>query len=432
MAPRSNEEWRDEEITPAPRLSIDERDRRWANIRAEMAQRGLDCLVIWGTDFSYGMADSNLRYVTHVPAVPKGLCVFPLDGEPTVFGLSPHLHVPRSPFDSYQDWVVDTRPHLGVQDVVDELRDRDLDTGRIGVVGYGSALGPSIALPYDEYEALQNALPGSEFVRSTDIIARQRMVKSEEEIRLLRKAGTIARAMATDLMDATPGRREAEVYGDMLRTQIESGGEGAKFFNLLSSGTPTSRGPQHLLHGKGGPLSPTQRTLERGDLIVAEYHANYGGYLVAGEKSVALGETPPELRTVHDVCLESLDRGLERFRPGTAFSDLLRAFREPVEEAGLEFIELGVHGHGLASPEFPTSVYPAHPTRTYPDGMSGHPLSGTGISDLRLTGGMVFGINIDVHDPGWRDDVGLMFGDTVLVTSDGPEKLVGMPTDLIV
>jgi hypothetical protein len=43
---------------------------------------------------------------------------------------------------------------------------------------------------------------------------------------------------------------------------------------------------------------------------------------------------------------------------------------------------------------------------------------------------MVFGTNIDIHDPAWRTDVGLMFGDTVVVTANGPRSLINTPRDL--
>ncbi len=43
---------------------------------------------------------------------------------------------------------------------------------------------------------------------------------------------------------------------------------------------------------------------------------------------------------------------------------------------------------------------------------------------------MVFGTNIDIHDPRWRSDAGIMFGDTILVTEGAPRRLVGVPTEL--
>ncbi len=30
-------------------LTLEERDRRWKNIREEMKKRGLDCLIVWGS-----------------------------------------------------------------------------------------------------------------------------------------------------------------------------------------------------------------------------------------------------------------------------------------------------------------------------------------------------------------------------------------------
>ncbi|MDX1745325.1 MAG: hypothetical protein R3324_05250, partial [Halobacteriales archaeon] len=106
--------------------------------------------------------------------------------------------------------------------------------------------------------------------------------------------------------------------------------------------------------------------------------------------------------------------------------------REPAREADMDFIELGFHGHGLTSPEFPAVVYPQEPTRMFPEGLAWHLGSGRSQEDVRLEEGMVFGTNIDVHDPEWRDDVGLMFGDTVHVTGDGPELLVETPEQLVV
>jgi hypothetical protein len=43
---------------------------------------------------------------------------------------------------------------------------------------------------------------------------------------------------------------------------------------------------------------------------------------------------------------------------------------------------------------------------------------------------MVFGTNGDIFDPNWRDDVGIMFGDCVLIGDKGPELLVGTPQTL--
>ena len=43
---------------------------------------------------------------------------------------------------------------------------------------------------------------------------------------------------------------------------------------------------------------------------------------------------------------------------------------------------------------------------------------------------MVFGLNIDLHDPAWRRDVGVMLGDMVAVTPGGVEYMCQIPLDV--
>jgi hypothetical protein len=46
---------------------------------------------------------------------------------------------------------------------------------------------------------------------------------------------------------------------------------------------------------------------------------------------------------------------------------------------------------------------------------------------------MVVAVNIDIHDPAWRKDVGIMGpADTLWITAKGPVRLVGTPTDFAV
>jgi Xaa-Pro aminopeptidase len=88
-------------------------------------------------------------------------------------------------------------------------------------------------------------------------------------------------------------------------------------------------------------------------------------------------------------------------------------------------VELGFHGHGLSSPEFPTIV-------TKPDEGAGlvSTASGAGLGSFELRPGMVFGINIDIYNPKWRSDIGFQLGDMIVVTEKGPRRLVQTPTEL--
>ena len=94
--------------------------------------------------------------------------------------------------------------------------------------------------------------------------------------------------------------------------------------------------------------------------------------------------------------------------------------RHPVLSRGLDYLELGFHNHGLSSADFPTIVYKP--------GMG--IMGGDNMPDFVLQENMVFGTNIDIHNPGWKTDVGVMLGDTIQVTSAGGRRLVGIPLEL--
>ena len=399
-----------------PQLSLAERDRRWGALREAMGRRGLDCLLVWGTDRFYGMGTANLRYLTHI-AAKQGICCFPRRADPIVFVENVHMYHPYGPYLLSQDWVTDVRPVTGMEALAGAVRDLGLARGRIGTVGYGSALRQHI-IAYQEYQALGEALPEAELVDATEVLDELRLIKSPEEIALLERSGRLAAAMVDALLaTAREGARECEVYAEMVRAHIAAGGE--PYIFCFFSADPVDDSERYLLHARPQPLAPTTRPLAPGDLVLTEFHASYGGYLTGVEFSAFVGPPPSELARVHAVAVECLQRGMERLRPGVPLREVWEAFRRPVAAAGMDYIECGFHGHGLGSPEFPTVVYkPEEPV-----------LSGRGLEAFELRSGMVLAINIDIHDPRWRRDVGIMLGDTAVVTEDGPRRLADIPLD---
>jgi len=67
-----------------PRLSLAERDRRWAAVRKEMASRGLDAIVLWGWPVMWDFYTANARYLAPIGGNAEyNVLVFPADGDPT-------------------------------------------------------------------------------------------------------------------------------------------------------------------------------------------------------------------------------------------------------------------------------------------------------------------------------------------------------------
>jgi Xaa-Pro aminopeptidase len=405
-----------------PRLSLLERDRRWAELKRKMVMRGLNGLVFFGNDAAWGRGMVNFRYVTHFGSGMGGWAVFPLEGEPVIFNAPIHMSVPYSIYCSLQDWVSDIRPNAGVGGVIEYIKEKHLDRGRLGIAAYSSA-NAAHTLPHVSYTKLTQGLPQVSFSDETILIEEMRLIKSPEEIAFLEKAGELAHKKVQAMIEAArPGLTEAELWTRMFASDVINGGE-PQVFNLLSSDNVFDEDPgyKHLLHGSEQPGSPTMRPLRNGDLIISEFHSVYGGYMAATEFSVFIGKPPAELEKIHSVCMEALKNAEAMLKPGNTGRQVWEAMRGPVERLGFDYVELGFHGHGLASPEFPTSVYRPG---------SGD-LSGDAIADLPLEENMVIGTNIDVHNPAWRKDVGLQFGDMYHVTRNGARPLVKIPTDFV-
>jgi Xaa-Pro dipeptidase len=83
--------------------------------------------------------------------------------------------------------------------------------------------------------------------------------------------------------------------------------------------------------------------------------------------------------------------------------------------------ETGIHGHGLASLEYPR--YRHHAIKADQAALQS-------IGDA-FQPGMVFAFNIDLFDPKWRNgDTGCVFAETIHITDTGARRLHAYPTEL--
>lgn len=408
-----------------PQLSLKERDRRWDGIRKKMLLANIDALLFLGNDAFFDMGLVNLRYVTQIGPKTGAQALFFVDRDPIIWHSRPHTNRPMNPHLLAQEWVKDFRIQGGVPEVAAAIREAGLAKERIGLVAFGSAIMTTPTFLHGDVLNYKKELPSFDFVDANWVIEQMRLVKSEEELGMLAKAGALARkTIGTMIEHARPGVTEAGLYAEMVRTQIANGGE-PQLFNLIASG-PVEHPPLelwHLLHGSEQPLAPSMRPLQTGDIVVNEFHTQYAGYLAAAEFTIYVGKkAPPPLQNIHNVCVECLQASQEVLVPGKTLREAWEAIRQPIEKAKLDFVELGFHGHGLASPEFPTVVYRP--------GFGPDSMNGARLGDLVFEENMVFGNNIDVFDPRWKPDVGCMFGDMMVVKKGGAQKLVNTPLEL--
>src|SRR5690606_36711513 len=167
-------------------------------------------------------------------------------------------------------------------------------------------------VPYQQFAMIKDSFPQAQFIDSAWLVEQARLIKSDEEIAVLRRAGALAREMANAMYEsAKVGAHEYEIYAAMLNASLSRGGE--EEMNWMSSGAVPPP------HGKRPPSS--SRRLEAGDLIVSEYHSRYKGYLAGAETSISLGESRKEYQVILQVSVASQSSGIAAMQPATPFQD---------------------------------------------------------------------------------------------------------------
>jgi len=398
-------------LTEYPILSLKERDRRWALTRKEMAARGLDALVLFGWPSMWDFNIANARYLCPIGGnAENNVLIFPLDGEPTSFIYSP---VFTDYWKGAQNWVADVRPRKGTfgDSVVGRLTELKLTKGKVGIDGLAGPLDPDGWTPHSSFMKIKDSLPGVELVNLQDMMEKLRVIKSDEEIAALDKAARLGDLMLATCRDvARPGVKECEVYAAMMHTMLANGGEEPTLFLFAADRHPYPH-PFRV---------PTTRPLEKGDMIICEMHPKFGGYYTHVERTFCLGEPEPRYLDIYDACLAAYRKGLDLFKPGAKISTVMNAVRDVITGSGFGICEAGIHGHGLASLEYPRYR---------------HHALGADEGALKAIGdefrpGMVFAMNIDLFDPKWMNgETGCVFAETITITKDGARRMHSFSTD---
>ncbi|MFQ5922438.1 MAG: M24 family metallopeptidase [Anaerolineales bacterium] len=191
--------------------------------------------------------------------------------------------------------------------------------------------------------ALQALLPDAILTSATDLVIRQRMIKSEHEISLMRRAGAITEAAFSDVIDKLKVRMtELDVLAE-IDFQLRRHG-------ALAPSFPTAlycSGPDHPLVF-GQPQRTMNRILNPPVSVLFDMGAVYEGYCYDYGRTVAFGEPHQELIHAYDLVHRSQAAGVRTLRAGSATAESVdEAARELIATAG--YGELFRHrlGHGI-------------------------------------------------------------------------------------
>jgi len=256
-------------------------------------------------------------------------------------------------------------------------------------------------LTHAAFARLRKLAPKSaRFQDVSSAVMHARLVKDANEVELIRGACEIAsRSFEQILSIVRPGVVESEIAAELVYRMQKNGSTGAAFRTIVGSG-PNSAEP----HYTAGP-----RKLERGDLVVIDFGAQYRMYHSDITRTVVAGRASGEQRAMYETVVRAHSAALAKMRPGARGNAVDAAARRLIDATKFKgrFIHGLGHSIGLA----------VH------DGGALNPSS-----EVVLRANMVFTNEPGVYVPGFG---GVRIEDDVLITKAGPEVLTTPSRDLL-
>ena len=360
-------------------------DKRISRVRQAMHDKGLQTLLVYDSGRHNFLRMNYVAYLTDFISVgPETMLIVPLEDAPKLY-VSPAWDISRAQEES---WVSDVHPFKEFWSCLPAL------SGKVGLIGRE-------AMHVDLHDAVAKALKQNP-VNAKDIIENMARCKSEFELDRLRRAAAIADAGVTALHDdARPGLKEFELAAIVEHRMRYLGAED-------NFGMVVANHHNQALH------PPTDRVVQKGDIIIGEITPCIGGLFVQICRTMVLGEPAPAVREKYAILKKGMRLGMDAAKTGAPASDVAAAINDTFIEYGYEQYcrppFMRVRGHGLGCGSFaPGSLEDGNQTQ--------------------LEEGMTF----IIHPNQYLPETGyLTLGDTVVMTKTKAESLMKSSWDIYV
>src|SRR3989441_1682743 len=250
--------------------------------------------------------------------------------------------------------------------------------------------------------SLRDLMGRAKFIDGRDIVDKLRLIKSRQEIRLLRESAKWSEVAHDMLLENTRAGLHDSLVAvkssyDALARMLKKLGQ--SYVQLKIALSPVVVG----FRGQVGANSAiphavyTMNKIRRGDVLVTEAGVEVGGYTSELERTVIVGKPSSRAKRCFEAMLKAQDAALKEFRPGIRCSRIDQAARKSIEDSGLIDAHRHHTGHGI--------------------GLDGHepPWLDPGDSTV-IREGMVFSCEPGLYFPGYA---GFRHSDTVVITKRG-------------
>ena len=194
---------------------------------------------------------------------------------------------------------------------------------------------------------LTSALAPQRIVTGSSLVNELRRTKSPAELAVMERACGVA---DTTMAAVAPKVRAGVTMLDLVE-EVEH------VMRVHGSLVPSFTTHVFTGFGEGKSSANDTRTMpiEEGDVVMFDFGAVVDGYCSDFGRTVCVGEPGPEVRAAHSLVLAAQEAGRAALQPGALASEVNRACRQPIEEAGYgpNFKHRMGHGIGMDVHERP-------------------------------------------------------------------------------
>ena len=208
-------------------------------------------------------------------------------------------------------------------------------------------------------QALKSKHDISNFDNAYNAIANVRMIKSEAEIVIMKKASKITvESIKEAAKSIQPGMDERYLEGVLEGHYKKLGAERLAFGSIIKSG-PNSLWPWRIL---ATHYNRRNRIMEKGDLVIFDVGCEYNNYVSdIGRTFPVSGKFTPRQKDILTMEVSVADQIIDYLKPGITFQDIRNLTDKIIPEDAKPYMQVGLffgHHLGLSTgdPDLPDAV----------------------------------------------------------------------------
>ncbi len=331
------------------KIRKEEFDSRIEKVKEKMDENNIDLLFVYGDEYRC----ENLRYISNYwPLFERGMLAIGKKRDPILL-VSPECENLAKEMSAWKDirlireigmsYVPEEVGFTNIEfTTIPEVADEIMDNQKINKFSICGVDAMSVVL----YDQILSNFRDSKSINGDNLLYDLRIVKSPDEIKVLKKAWEICDIGYKALLDADiVGLTEIQAAAIGEKAASDAGAEHI-VFSIFASGERTN-----TVIGR-----PSEKRIVKGDMIMSALAIRYEGYIASNEWPFVAGHKPsPEQNEFIYHLVKAEDIGINSIRKGIKAGEVVKEISKYFKDNGLEKHDLypPIHGNGLAEAESP-------------------------------------------------------------------------------